>query len=122
MRSAAEPTCTVVDCEEPGGPFALIVQTDPLLEAIVCREHSALASAGAKWFARWMIGGELAIYMDKSLPPRLHNAFEEDALSSDGACSRILVQLMDGDGKLVEVDFWAPSGWLMRRGNGNDIH
>lgn len=52
MRHAAELTCTVVDCEEPGGPAPLVIQLNPLLQANLCAEHGVLVKAGAPWFAR----------------------------------------------------------------------
>ena len=111
MESGSESLCAVVDCEEPGGPYPLTRETDPGHEVILCPEHSALVSAGAQWMARTMLGGELAIYMEESLPPRLHALLEEDALSSEGACTRIALQLIGGDSKLTELSFWAPRGW-----------
>ena len=111
MVTGSESLCAVVDCEEPGGPYPLTRETDPRREVILCPEHSTLASAGAQWLARTIIGGELAVYMEESLPPRLHALLEEDALSSEGACSRILLQLIDGEGKLTELSFRAPRGW-----------
>lgn len=114
MGTTFESTCAVVECEESGGPYALIEETDPRREVIICPEHSALVSAGAQWMARTMLGGELAIFMDDSLPPRLHALLEEDALSSEGACSRILLQLIDAEGKLTEVSFRVPRGWSDR--------
>ena len=116
MGSGSWSPCAVVDCEEPGGPYPLTGETDPRREVILCPEHSALVSAGAQWMARKMLGGELAIYMEESLPPQLHALLEEGALSSEGVCSRILLQLIGGDGKLTEVSFRAPPGWLDRRG------
>lgn len=60
--------------------------------------------------------------MDKSLPTRLTNVLSEDVKSSEGDCTRYLIQLVEGDGKLSEVDFWAPSGWLDLRWKGHDPH
>ena len=110
MRDPTEPNCSVVDCEEDAGPDRLIVRMTPLLEAPLCTEHGVLAKAGAPWFARPLLGGQFAVYMDKSLPTRLTNVSSEDAMSSDGDCTRFLFQLVDGEGRLSEIDVWAPRG------------
>lgn len=112
MRDAAEPLCAVLDCEEPDGPDPLIVRLNPLHEATLCAEHSVLVKAGAPWFARPLLGGQFVVYMDKSLPARLTNVWDEDAMSSEGDCTRFLLQLVDGEGRLSEVEFFAPSGSL----------
>ncbi len=118
MCTGSEAICAAVGCGESGSPYALSGVTDPQREVTLCPEHRALVSAGAKWLARTMIGGELALYMQDSLPLRLHALIEEDALCSDGACSRILLQLIDAEGKLAELDFWAPPGWRDSRSGG----
>ena len=105
-------TCAVAACHRPGNPAPLVIGTDPHREAIVCAEHRALASAGAPWFARELLGGEFVVFMDQALPGRLVNFRTEDALSSEGPSTRVLIQVLDSGAKLSEVEFWAPPGWL----------
>lgn len=113
LGNSAEANCAVLECEEPGGPDPLIVRLNPRREATLCAEHSVLAKAGAAWFARPLLGGQFVVHMDKSLPVRLANVLTEEATSSVGDCTRFLLQLVDGEGRLSEVEFWAPSGSLL---------
>ncbi len=112
MNGRGTKTCAVAECQKPGDPAPLVIGTDPHREAIVCSEHRALASAGAPWFARELLGGEFVVCMDKTLPGRLVHFRTEDALSSEGPSTRVLIQVLDSEAKLSEVEFWAPPGWL----------
>lgn len=85
MGNADEGLREVLGRDEPGDRY--ILATDPPLRTFLCLEHVDQVRAGALWLLRPMLGGQIAIHVEGSLPMRLVKLLKEGTFGSRGPLS-----------------------------------